>query len=320
MTPAYQHRIRVISDNDYEGDPDGLVQLAHLILSPSVQVAGVISSHLRKDGFWPIPEDSAKAGWQKATRVVELAGRAGHFPVVCGSETAMPDLATIADSPAVDLIVHEAMREDTDLPLYVVCGAGLTSVASAYLREPRIAGRLTVVWIGGHEYGTGSVENAEVEPEYNSLADLTATQLVFNHSPLAIWQVPRDVYRQTMVSRAELEERMVSVGALGAYIWQVYQHVEDFLATLGVAFGEIYIMGDSPLVLLTALQVGMDSQPVTGKSQSRPAPAFDENGKYSGLAVGLGARSIRVFETIDNRLMMEDFFHKLQKLARTSLR
>ena len=41
-------RLRVITDNDYSGDPDGLVQLAHLLLSPSVDVRAVLGSHLRR--------------------------------------------------------------------------------------------------------------------------------------------------------------------------------------------------------------------------------------------------------------------------------
>lgn len=314
MNPATLPRIRVISDNDYEGDPDGLVQLAHLVLSPSVEVAGVISSHLRKDGFWPIPEESAKAGWVKANRVVQLANREGHFPVVVGSETPMPDSATPKLSAAVDLIIREAMREDTNLPLFVICGAGLTSVASAYLQEPRISERMTVVWIGGHEYDFGS----EVDPEYNSLADLSATRMVFNESDLQLWQVPRDVYRQTLASRAELEARMASVGDLGAYLWDEYSNVEKFLERIGVALGETFIMGDSPLVLLTALQVGMDGQPATSRSRLMPAPSFDEEGRYAAPATGLGKRNIRVFETLDTRLMLEDFFHKLLRLARAN--
>ncbi|RYZ80458.1 MAG: hypothetical protein EOP04_25845, partial [Proteobacteria bacterium] len=45
-------RMRVIVDNDFSGDPDGLFQLAHIILSPSVEVRGIIGSHLKvSDGF-----------------------------------------------------------------------------------------------------------------------------------------------------------------------------------------------------------------------------------------------------------------------------
>src|SRR5215204_2055881 len=45
-------RMRVIVDNDFSGDPDGLFQLAHLLLSPSVEIRAIIGSHLNvADGF-----------------------------------------------------------------------------------------------------------------------------------------------------------------------------------------------------------------------------------------------------------------------------
>src|SRR5262249_48946929 len=128
----------VISDNDYCGDPDGLVQLAHHYLSPSVDLRCVIGSQLSEHYHGPNasgPADSVAA----AQQIAELTGRL-DVPIV-----AAPSAASAA-------IVAEAMRDDTDRPLYVTCGGGLTSLAAAWLAEPRIAERMTVVWIGGREH------------------------------------------------------------------------------------------------------------------------------------------------------------------------
>jgi hypothetical protein len=38
------------------------------------------------------------------------------------------------------------------MPLHVLCGASLTKIASAALTDPRIAGQLTLVWMGGPKY------------------------------------------------------------------------------------------------------------------------------------------------------------------------
>src|SRR6187551_1738024 len=133
-TEGTRPRVRVVTDNDYCGDPDGLVQLAHHYLSPSVDLRCVIGSQLSEQYHGPNPtgpDDSVAA----ALQVAELAGRR-EVPIVAGA------------SAASDAIVAEAMRDDTDLPLYVVCGGGLTSLASAWLMETRIAERCTVVWIG----------------------------------------------------------------------------------------------------------------------------------------------------------------------------
>ena len=51
-TAVVAPRMRVIVANDFSGDPDGLFQLVHLLLSPSVEIRAIIGSHLRVgDGF-----------------------------------------------------------------------------------------------------------------------------------------------------------------------------------------------------------------------------------------------------------------------------
>lgn len=79
--PPYQ----VISDNDYAGDPDGLFQLAHHLLSPSVEMRAVIGSHLALgDPFVPSGDSAARAV-EAASVVLELVGLASAVPVRRGS-------------------------------------------------------------------------------------------------------------------------------------------------------------------------------------------------------------------------------------------
>ena len=143
-------RLRVISDNDYAGDPDGLVQLAHLLLSATVEVPFVIGSHLPRDTFNTDGRSAARAVVE-ARRVAALSRRA-ELKIIAGSESALGSRTEPIATDAAQAIVGEALRDDTDLPLYITCGGGLTEIASAWLLEPRIAQRVTVVWIGGHEY------------------------------------------------------------------------------------------------------------------------------------------------------------------------
>ena len=48
-------RARVIIDNDFGGDPDGLFQLAHHVLSPSVEIKAIIGSKHYANGFYGSP-------------------------------------------------------------------------------------------------------------------------------------------------------------------------------------------------------------------------------------------------------------------------
>src|ERR1035437_4935206 len=134
-------RIRVLIDNDFGGDPDGLFQLAHHILSPSVEIKGIICSRNYEGGFYSSPCTATYA----CTQVNELLNTmqlTGKFPIYEGGNSGLIDVKTPVISEGAKAIVHEAMREDTKMPLYVVCGAGLTNIASAYLIEPRIAKKI----------------------------------------------------------------------------------------------------------------------------------------------------------------------------------
>ena len=306
LVPA---RARVIIDNDFSGDPDGLVQLAHHLLSPSVDVRVVIGSHLRAgDGFDPstVTADNAASA---ARAVVDLAGRTGQVEVMAGSNVALADRATPIRSAATDAIIAEAMRDDSDLPLFLACGAGLTEVASAWLLEPRIAERLTVVWIGGPEHdGIAVAPPGSVGAEYNLAIDVIAGRVVFGDSALPIWQVPRDAYRQTLMSTAELLTRVRGVGPLGDHLEAAVTRVSTMVEHYGMHVGETYIMGDSPLVLLTALQSSFEADPSSSAYVTRATPAFDDDGRYVEVA---GARPMRVYTRLDLRLMFDDFYAKL---------
>jgi hypothetical protein len=56
-------RCRVIVDNDYQGDPDGLVALAHHLLSPSNRVAAIMSSSSIHVGRSPRRSQRTARSW-----------------------------------------------------------------------------------------------------------------------------------------------------------------------------------------------------------------------------------------------------------------
>jgi inosine-uridine nucleoside N-ribohydrolase len=296
-------RSRVVTDNDYAGDPDGLVQLAHALLSPSVDVRAVVGSPQNPAYDTDAREGrDADAAVDAARVVAELAGRT-DVPILAGAAGPLVDVATPAASPGADVIVAEAMRDDTDLPLFVTCGGGLTGVASAWLTEPRIAERLTLVWIGGREHEDLGAPPGQPWPEYNSTIDLLAAQVVFNESDLRVWQVPRDAYVQVLASRAELLTRMQPHGPLGAHL---YDALGGASTTWGL--GETYVLGDSPLVLLTALVSSFHPEPTSSRWVERPRPRLTDTGDYEANPDG---PPLRIFTHLDVRLVLEDLYAQL---------
>jgi purine nucleosidase len=182
FTPPGGPRARVIILNDLAGDPDGLFATVHALLSPSTEVRAIIGT---LGALNPADTQSAEDAQAKAVQILTLMGLAGKVPTYAGSNTKLMNASTPVKSAGAAAIVSEAMRTDNKEPLYVTVGGGLTDVASAYLMQPGIADKFTLVWIGGAPYPAGG-------PENNFSEDPIAAQVVFNSSKIPIWQVPQN--------------------------------------------------------------------------------------------------------------------------------
>ncbi|MCI9888664.1 nucleoside hydrolase [Micrococcales bacterium 31B] len=306
-------RARVIIDNDFSGDPDDLYQIVHHVLSPGAEIRYVIASHLRPgDPFDPGPY-SAENAERVALDVFGRMGLASTDVIVRGSNDALADAHTPQPAPAVDAIIREALRDDVTTPLFYAAGAGLTDLASALLIEPSIASRITLVWIGGNEHeGLAYAPPNPMPIEYNLLIDVTAAQVVFNDFDIEIWQVPRDRYRQCLVSDAELRHRVRPHGALGQYLFDEIEEVNQRATEQGRGPGETYALGDQPLVLFTSLLSLFEADPSSSTYVRMPTPTLNADGTYTARP---GARPLRVYTNIDTRLMFEDFYLKLAEFT-----
>ena len=190
------------------------------------------------------------------------------------------------------------MRED-DRPLFVTFMGPLTDIASAYLLEPAIAGRLTVIWIGGGRYPAGG-------PEFNLGNDIHAANVVFS-SPIPLWQVPKNVYEMMPVSFAELECRVLPQGVLGKYLFEqlLACQMEETSRKSPFRTGETWVLGDSPApgLLLYEHRFCFDwiGAPLITRDMT-----YVHTKQY---------RPIRVYNSVDPRLILEDFYCKLSLFA-----
>ena len=275
---------RVIVDNDWTGDPDGLVGLAHHLLSPSNEVVLVTSSRLAE--VFAHDAGSPAHGAELAAEVVALSGATAPR-IAVGSSTWFADGAP---SDAADAIVEVARAhpQDADTPLVLVCAGPLTNVAQAIAQDPGICALLTLVWVGG-SLGEGF--------EYNRDTDAPAAEFVFSRPDLEIVQFPLEAYRQVACSVAELEwELGHATGELGERLWQAFLDLPlpDF-----VRLGGTWALGDSCPLLLTALS--------GDSSEARDA-----------VHPGVAARRT-VYTRVDGRLIVADFLAKLRLQASGSV-
>jgi purine nucleosidase len=313
MAPLVTPRARVIIDNDFSGDPDDLFQTAHHLLCPSVEIPFIVASHLSVGDPWDPSTTQASNATERVNELLGVMGMGGKVRVLTGSELAIIDMKTPQRTAAAEAIVAEAMRDDKR-PLYYAAGAGLTDLASAWLIEPRVAERLTLVWIGGLEHPDLALPPpGSTGPEYNLRIDTTAGQVIFNDSAIPIWQVPRNVYRQMLFTHAEMEAEVRPMGPLGAYLTDSIERVMSWTGQVGFNIGDTYALGDSPLVTLTALQSSFEADPSSSHYVVRPAPRLDAEGRYVPRADG---RPIRVYTQIDTRLTFGDMLARLRLFAR----
>lgn len=283
---------RVIVDNDFAGDPDGLVALTHQLLAPKTRVTLLTSSLLDpKFSAAEFPKgDTATAGARVARELIQRLG-APTVPVAAGHDK----LGVKTPSDAAHAIVAEAMRDDK-LPLFFTCGGPLTNLAEALALEPGIASRMTLVWIGGGAYPMGSWE-------YNLNVDVDAARAIIERSKMPVWQVPMPTYRQMQISVAELAADMRTISPFGAWLYDRFTSPPDFIDV-----GGAWPMGDTPLVLATALPIE------SSRIRDVPARRIKDDNTYGEEIAG---RTVRVFEQVDVRLQWHDFLARLKLHAAT---
>src|SRR5690349_9894089 len=103
-------RMRVIIDNDFGGDPDGLFELVQHLLSPSTEIRAIIGSHLKPGDTWDPSKETATHAKQKIEEVLSIMNMTNAYPVYQGSNFPLENDSTPQQSVAANAIIKEAMR------------------------------------------------------------------------------------------------------------------------------------------------------------------------------------------------------------------
>ena len=154
-------QIRVVISSDVSNEADDPFAIVHQLLTPIFDVRGVIAAHY--EGKTHGDRQSMENSYRMLTALMEATGMT-DVPMLRGCATPLAGEHDTPDAEGVRFLIEEAQRDDPR-PLYVTVQGALTDVAAALNRCPAIAGKMTVVWIGGmpqgglrlqHEAGPGS--------------------------------------------------------------------------------------------------------------------------------------------------------------------
>ena len=294
---------RVIICSDIAAEADDHFAVVHHLLTPTENVVGIVAGNFEWR-FRTIPslkgqrltsmEQSYAAG-QKILELMEI----DDVPLYKGATDYISDKSSLPTSEGSKFIIEEALR-DSDDPLYIALQGSLTDLAVAYLEAPEIAERIeAAIWIGGGPYPDGGLES-------NLQQDVYAAQVLFD-SPLKIWQIPSSTYSRTFISFSELMLNVKPCGEIGKYLVENMMAVNDWYGQVPVRIpfphGETWSIGDQPTIsvlLETSSNFGY---------RTIPAPIINDDMTYT---VNPDGKPIRVYDKIDNRLTIGDFFAKLE--------
>ena len=278
-------RLRVIIDSDTACEADDPFAITYALMSPKLIVRAIVAEHFAQPGSMEKSREAAL----RVTRAMK-----SDVPVLNG-ENGPGEAGEISEG--VRFIIQEARTEDSH-PLFLLCMGALTNVARALKEAPDIAGRLTVVTIGGHPYDLREIP----WKEFNFGNDPDAANQVLQ-SEAPVWQIPSDVYGSIRVGLAELQEQVRPYGAIGKYL---FDQMVAYNATPAAAWtqGESWSLGDSPSVAAVL-------HPACGRTVMQPVCHVNDDTSYSPLP---NARKILVYRDLDSRYLLGDFYAKLHLL------
>lgn len=230
-----EKRVRVIVSTDAANEVDDAYAIVHALLTPQFIMKGIVAAHFKDR----VPQSMEKS-YDEVMRIVDRCGLSGQVSVLKGAATPLPDENTPVLSAGTELIIREALSDDSR-PLYVICGGPLTDVASAYLSKPEIADKLTVIWSGGGPYP----ENAN---EFNLRSDVNSVNVIFS-SPIMVWQIPSNVYSLVRVGTAEIALKVRPCGNIGKYLFDtLIKFNDDRRNVKGWPRGEDWTWGETLLL------------------------------------------------------------------------
>ncbi len=171
------NRINIILDTDTYNECDDQFALTYLIKCQDLFNIEVITiapfSHPKKSVSAP---DSQELSYNEAVKICNFFGF-DSSKVYKGSTDYIQN-GYNEDNDAVNKIIETAQRNEKT---YILGIGAITNIALAIKKEPKIANKIEIVWLGGNQLGYDS------NKEYNFKQDVDAVKTIFNSNvPLTV--------------------------------------------------------------------------------------------------------------------------------------
>ena len=203
----------VVIDTDAFNEVDDQFAIAYLLSHAEELSTVALYAAPFFNGNSTSPADGMEKSYRELSHILTLAKREDLIPVSYrGSDRYLQDEKTPVPSDAARDLVSRAMKYSAENPLTVLAIGAITNVASALLLEPKIAGRLHVIWLGGHAHSYSDTK------EFNMRQDIAAARVVMRLAG-QMTQIPcNGVTHALTISKQELEHFFLGKNPLADYL------------------------------------------------------------------------------------------------------
>src|SRR5687768_7396455 len=298
-------RIRVLLDTDANNELDDQHAIAYLLFSgDAFDVEGITVNRTRGGG-------DAEMQALEAERITTLAGLRRVFPVFRGANGSFAEIAPHVGKSSFDgaSAVNEIIRQAKAGPPLTLLPVGkLTNIALALKKDPSIASKVRIVWLGSNypEPGEYNQENDEGALQYVLDADVPfEIALVRYGTPTGTdhVRVTREEIRQRMPGKGPRVRTLVpgrhggKFSSFGDYSVNLFDHIE--------------LAGDPPSrALFDMAAVAIVKNPAWAKARKIPAPKIVD-GKW--VERPDNKRTITLWEHFDRDAIMNDFYAAMER-------
>ena len=299
-------RIPVILDTDTNNELDDQHAIAYLLLNEkALQTVGITVNATRNGG-------NISEHVKEAERVMKLCGFHGKVPLLTGANNNFAGIREQLDRPdfdgheAVDFIISEAMKKRKQKLVLLPVGK-LTNIALALEKEPRIAKKVRVVWLGSNYPGPGEYN---LDNDTAALNYILETEVPFEmvtvrygeHSGTAAVKVKRkDIYIRMPGLGPQVEEAVTgrhgkSFHCFGDYSVDLFRHIKHLEDG---CYRSLYDMAAVAIV----------KDPSWATPREIPCPLYREDGWLERPG---NNRKIIIWEDFDRDAILGDFFSSLE--------
>jgi len=296
-------KISLIFDTDANNELDDQHALAYLFFNSHIFEVPAVTINATFNG------GDIQGHYEEAERILKLSGTHEVVPILKGANAGFKEISedwqpeNFDGQEAVDFILQNT-RKNSSL---IVAVGKLTNVALALKKDPDLAGRTRVIWLGSNYPEPG---------EYNQDNDTVALNYILNSNiPLEIVTVRYGEPSGSDAVRATPEDINRIMPGLGpAYPPGItgrhggtFYNFGDYSVDL---FEHIDLHGDPPSrALFDMVALAVLKNPSWGERDTIPAPLL-VNGQWRDRPDN--SRKIILWENFDKEAILKDFYSSMQ--------